>query len=172
MAKTARTFAEIARHFGVSESMVGYWYRQAGCPIRKGKSTDLDKLAAWKATWDAERPAKVTDDVARDVRKLKVQLLKAKVAINGNEAIRRKLRREHEERKLVRIDHARAVVAGYGQRIRTLLLPLSRSLAPQLVGLDVHELEAELARAIRVLLEQMAQHKTSADLADDPELKE
>ena len=49
-AKHAKSYAEIAEHFGISESTVYFWKRR-GAPIRRGQTHDLTAIARWHQEW-------------------------------------------------------------------------------------------------------------------------
>ncbi len=53
---TAKSYAEIAAAFGVSQHVVKYW-RQRGAPIRPRTENDLAAIAAWKRKREQERQA-------------------------------------------------------------------------------------------------------------------
>lgn len=150
---TAKTFAEIAKHFGVSPATVGYWAMQ-GAPIVKGKANDLGKIAAWRKAWDAKKPgAGLTEN---DRRLLKLgKLAKARRAIAR--AKMDELSVKAKEGDVIPLDLAVATAVENVTRAKQHLLTLP-FLAPKLHGMKTAlEIEEELRTEIEYVLEILSQ---------------
>jgi len=153
MAATARTFAEIAKHFGVAPATVAYWAGQ-GAPIVKGKNNDLGKIAAWRKAWDSKRPASaLTDDERRLLKAGKIAKARRSIA----KAKREEIAMRREESTVIDLDAAVAVQVENVTRAKQHLLALP-FLAPKLHQMKTaQEVEQELRTEIEYVLEILSQ---------------
>jgi len=98
MARTVRTFAEVAQALGVSESRVGWWKKQ-GAPIKVGGPNDLDRISEWRRDYEASHGKSDhsgLDDA--DAKELRRQILRedAEGKRLANQSRKLKLAREAE----------------------------------------------------------------------------
>lgn len=157
------THAAIGKLLGVSAAAVSY-YKQQGCPIDAG---DVDAIKAWKRDWDAKKlrqPSESANAAAAESEQIRSVKSKADIKYRVAKARREELRLQREEGQLIPLDDAVGVVTSLAARVKQLVGPLPRSVAPQLVGKRVPEIEAKLTKAVNRLLKQLADFDVAAEL--------
>lgn len=140
------TQEEVARALGVSTRTVQYWCRD-GMPVKPDGKYDLLEVQAWRLTKNNKTSE---SDKTKEQWESKYREYKALLAEIEYKKINGELldKNEVEEGRVKRI-----------MEVKRKLLGLPKKVAPQLVGLEIHKIEAILDLRIKEVINDFARNE-------------